>query len=127
MKILYNQKNLDDGRVVSYHHVQQLETDLTNPTSILVIASYSTLDSLLANSVPEYIYRLPVLNSVLEQNTEFIPTIETNITSIPGWETTTLHQDLSTPIVAQNIPQLEQHNAMLINIGVPTWLINNSE
>jgi hypothetical protein len=127
MKLFFKEKTLPDGRIVNYHTISEVELDLSTNITTVILKSYTLESSAIQLKIPDATFSIIVPNNIIQTTPNYLENLDTYLNTLPDWQGISKYLDKSVPVITeinpseQNAPQTD----LMINIGVPTWLINN--
>lgn len=125
MKILLKERSLPDGRVVYYHTVAEVVSDFTDNITNVILKSYTLDSDAFSLQVPDATFSIVIPNSFIQNTPDYINQLDTYLNTLPEWQGISEYIDKSVPVIPETVTtQNIQQNNLLVNIGVPTWLIN---
>lgn len=128
MKIFFKEKTLPDGRVVNYHTVSEVELDLATNITNVILKSYTLEANALSLNIPDATFNITIPNNIIQNTPNYLENLDVYLNTLPDWQGISKHLDKSIPVIVE-IPSAQQttpQTDLMINIGVPTWLINNT-
>lgn len=123
MKLFFKEKILPDGRTVNYHTISEVEMDLATNMANIVLKSYTSEINALSLHLPDATFNITVPSTSVSN---YLENLDTYLNTLPDWQGISKHLDKSIPVIVE-IPSAQQaipQTDLMINIGVPTWLIN---
>ena len=127
MKLFFKEKTLPDGRIVNYHTISEVELDLSTNITTVILKSYTLESSAIQLQIPDATFSIIIPSNIIQTTPNYLENLDTYLNTLPDWQGISKYLDKSVPVITeinpseQNAPQTD----LMINIGVPTWLINN--
>jgi len=128
MKIFFKEKTLPDGRVVNYHTISEVELDLATNVTNVILKSYTLENNALSFMIPDATFTITIPSNIVQSTPNYLETLDVYLNTLSEWQGIYKHLDQAVPqnvelpidSEQQTMPQTD----LMINIGVPTWLIN---